>query len=66
MDCTITSSVDGDVLVVTNQGRVTVDDALAMAERHFNLLSKSNQTKILVDIRKLEKGISFGETYFLV
>lgn len=65
MDYSITSGVVGDVLVITNKGRATDNDALAMVERHFELLSESKQTKILVDIRKLEKGISFGETYFL-
>ena len=65
-DYNITSAVVGDVLVITNQGRVTDRDALAMAERHFELLLESNQTKILVDIRQLERWISLGEMYFLI
>lgn len=66
MDFDITSSSDGDLLVVTFTGRSTEKNAQAMTKRYFEIVLGSGLKKILVDIRLLKGRLSSGETYFLV
>ena len=66
MDFDITSSLDGDVLIVFLTGRSTRDNAHAMTERYFDIVLGSGMKKVLVDIRLLQGRLSTTETYRLV
>jgi hypothetical protein len=66
MDFDITSSQDGDVLIVTFSGQSTVENAHAMTKRYFEIVLASGTKKVLADIRPLKGRVSAGETYFLV
>jgi hypothetical protein len=66
MDFDITSSLDGDVLIVTFTGRSTVENAHAMTKRYFEIVLGAGAKKVLADIRPLQGRLSAGETYFLV
>jgi hypothetical protein len=66
MDFDITSSLDGDVLIVTFTGRSTNENAHAMTKRYFEIVLGAGAKKVLADIRPLQGRLSAGETYFLV
>ncbi len=65
-DFDITSSLDGDVLIVTFTGRSTIENAHAMTKRYFEIVLGTGTKKVLADIRLLKERLSVGETYFLV
>ena len=66
MDFEITSSLDGDILVVTFAGQSTAENVQAMTARYFDIALGSGLRKILADIRLLNGRLSAGEIYFLV
>ncbi|MGZ5033822.1 MAG: hypothetical protein ACXWAC_11550 [Usitatibacter sp.] len=66
MEFDLTSSLDGDVLVVTFTGRSTEKNVHALTRRYFEVVLGSGMKKVLADIRLLEGRLSPGGTYFLV
>ena len=66
MDFDITSSLDGDVLIVTFTGQSTAKNAHAMIERYFQIVLGSGTKKVLADIRPLTGRLSVVDTYRLV
>jgi hypothetical protein len=66
MDFDITSSLDGDVLIVTFTGQSTEKNAHAMTKRYFEIVLGSRMKKVLADIRLLKGRLSVVETYDLV
>jgi len=66
VDFDITSSIDGDVLVVTFTGQSTEKNAHAMTKRYFKIVLGTGLKKVLVDIRPLKGRLSESNTYFLV
>ena len=66
MDFEITSSLDGDVLIVTFTGRSTEKNAHAIARRYFEIVLGSGMKKVLADIRLLKGRRSVTDTYRLV
>lgn len=66
MDFDITSSLDGDVLIVTFTGQSTRKNVHAMIKRYFEIVLRSGMKKVLADIRLLKGRLSVVETYDLV
>ena len=66
MDFDITSSSEGDVLIVSFTGQSTPKNAHAMTKRYFEIVLGSGMKKVLADIRLLNGRLSEAETYFLV
>jgi hypothetical protein len=66
MDFDITSSLDGDVLIVSFAGWSTPANAHAMTERYFEIVLGSGAKKVLADIRLLKGRLTLAETYRLV
>ncbi len=66
MDFDVTSSPDGDILVVAFTGQSSEKNAHAMTKRYFEIVLGSGMKKVLADIRLLHGRLSTGETYFLV
>jgi hypothetical protein len=65
-DFDITSSSDGDILVVTFTGQSTPSNAHAMTVRYFEIVLGSGLKKVLADIRLLKGRLSLPGTYRLV
>jgi len=66
MDFDITSSLDGDTLIVSFTGRSTAENAHAMTKRYFEIVLGSGLKKVLADIRLLKGRLTLAETYGLV
>lgn len=66
MDFDITSSLHGDVLIVTFTGQSTRKNVHAMIKRYFEIVLGSGMKKVLADIRLLKGRLSVVETYDLV
>lgn len=66
MDFDITSSLDGDVLIVTFTGQSSGSNTHAMTKRYFEVVLESGAKKVLADIRPLMGRLSVVDTYHLV
>jgi hypothetical protein len=66
MEFDLTSSTDGDILVVVFAGRVSESNAVAMVKSYFELVQASRPKKVLADTRALRGGLSSSSVYFLV
>ena len=66
MDFDLSTSLDGDVLVVAFTGRVTESNAVVMVRRYFDLVEAQRPKSVLADVRALEGELSAGRVYFLV
>ncbi|MFY9316790.1 MAG: hypothetical protein WAO95_14690 [Burkholderiales bacterium] len=62
----MTSSLHGDVLVVTFSGASNDAKAEAMTRRYFEILHASGRNKVLADVRPLRGRLSSAATFFLV
>jgi hypothetical protein len=65
-DFDLTSSLHGDVLVVTFMGASNEANAKAMARRYFEIVLGSGCSKVLADLRQLRGRLSVPGTYFLL
>jgi len=66
MDFELSSSLDGDVLVVTFGGRLSENNVVAMVKHYFDLVRAERPKKVLTDVRALEGQVSSSRVYFLV
>lgn len=65
-DFELTSSLQGDVLVITFTGASNDANAVPMTRRYFEMLLASGRGKVLADVRPLRGRLSSAGTYFLV
>ena len=65
-DFDLTSSLRGEVLVVTFTGASNDANAEAMTRRYFELVLASGRGKVLADVRQLRGRLTSAGTFFLV
>jgi hypothetical protein len=66
MDYSITEKLEGDILILTTQGRLTKKNAHAIMGDVMKMLAETPTGKLLYDIRQLEGRLSLGSTYLLM